>query len=139
MSADQTLAVATNALCVIAFCAPAPVNAAFIAEQISLNPVVVRRALGKMVAAGLVKSIQGASGGYILLQPTSDISLQDVFDALSSKGIFERSNAFPKASCDEGKMIGIAIAGVFARAEGAFANVLRETTLADVLKTAVSD
>jgi Rrf2 family protein len=134
MSADQSLTVATNAMCVIAFCAPQAVSAAFIAEQISLHPVVVRRALGKLVKANLVISTQGASGGYMLAGPAAGITIQNIYDALSSKGIFARSNAGLHANCSEGKVISDVLAAIFGQAEDAFADVLRKITLADVLQ-----
>lgn len=136
LSADQSLAVATNAMCVIAFSAPDAVSATFIAEQTALNPVVVRRALGKLVTAGLVLSTQGSNGGYCLAQPAKKITLQDVYEALSEKGVFERNYAIPQASCEEGQSIGHVLAAVFGQAESSFANVLRQTTLAEVLKRA---
>lgn len=136
MSADQSLAVATNSLCVIAFLAPDPVSATRIAEQISVNPVVIRRAVGKLVAADLVRSIAGVKGGYVLAKSPVDVTLQDVFLAISDKGIFERANSAPRASCREGQAISDAISERYKVAEGAFANVLKATTIAQLLSNA---
>lgn len=136
MSTDQSLAVAANALCVIAYCAPKPISATFIAEQISLHPVVVRRNLGKLVSANLVQSSQGMNGGYVLARAPEEISLQDVFRAISDKGVFARSNAFPQANCSEGERIGIVITEEFAKAEHAFASVLEKTSIAQILQRA---
>lgn len=133
MSHDQSIAVAANAICVIAFLSPAPVSAVMIAEQISLNPVVIRRVVGKLVSAGLVKSIQGVGGGYILAKEPHEIKLQDVFNGVSDKGIFKRSNKIPKANCAEGEAISEAIEKVFTRAEYAFSSVLMETTVQQLL------
>ncbi|MFS8184688.1 RrF2 family transcriptional regulator [Pseudovibrio denitrificans] len=138
MSVDQSLGVAANALCVIAYCAPKPVSATFIAEQISLNPVVVRRTLAKLVTANLVKSTQGAHGGYVLARSATEISLQDVFSALSEKGIFARGNSVPKATCGDGEKISAIIADEFQKADAAFAASLEGILLADILKRAES-
>jgi len=134
VSLDQSLSVAANSLCVIAFLAPAPVPATKIAEQIDVNPVVIRRAVGKLVAAGLVTSIAGAHGGYVLARSAQEISLQDVFVAISEKGIFERANTSPRSSCPEGEVISDAITAVFSQAETAFAQVLKHTTIDTLLK-----
>lgn len=136
MSLDQSLAVAANSLCVIAFLAPDPVPATKIAEQITVNPVVIRRVLGKLVAAGLVRSLAGANGGYLLARQPSEITLQDVFDGVSEKGIFERANSAPRAACSEGEAIGNAITAAFMEAEGAFALVLKKITLDQLLSRA---
>jgi Rrf2 family protein len=133
MSLDQSLAVAANSLCVVAFLAPAPVPATKIAEQIIVNPVVIRRVMGKLVAAGLVRSLAGVNGGYLLTRQPSEITLQEVFAAISEKGIFERANSAPQAACVEGEGISRAITSVFAQAEDAFAKVLQDTTLDQLL------
>lgn len=133
MSTDQSLAVAANSLCVIAFLAPAPVPASKIAEQISVNPVVIRRTVRKLVEAELVESVAGSNGGYVLMRTPSEITMQDVFEALSDKGIFERANSAPRASCAEGEAISEAIVATFRQAEGAFAKVLMATTLDQLL------
>lgn len=136
MSMDQSLAVAANSLCVIAFLAPKPVPASVIAEQISVNPVVIRRATGKLVSAGIARSVAGVNGGYLLCKPPNEITLQDVYSAISEKGIFSRANTTPQAACIEGAAISAAIATVFHTAEDAFARVLQETTLDELLKNA---
>ena len=136
MSLDQSLAVAANSLCVVAFLAPNPVPATRIAEQISVNPVVIRRTVGKLVAADLVRSLAGVNGGYVLARPIGEITMQDVFTAISEKGIFERANSAPRAACPEGEAISKAIISTFSEAEGAFAKVLKETTLEQLLSRA---
>jgi Rrf2 family protein len=136
MSLDQSLAVAANSLCVIAFLAPDPVPATKIAEQITVNPVVIRRVLGKLVAAGLVCSLAGVNGGYLLARPPSEITLQEVFDGISEKGIFERANSTPRAACSEGEAISNAITSAFSEAEDAFAMVLKGITLDQLLSRA---
>ena len=138
MSLNQSLSVATNALCVIAFLAPVPASATKIAEQIDVHPVVIRRAVGKLVSAGLVTSIAGAHGGYVLARDVCEITLHDVFSAMSDKGIFERSNASPRANCTEGKAISDAIASIFSEAEGAFAQILKHKTIGALLRQADS-
>ncbi len=134
MSLDQSLAVAANSLCVIGFLSPAAVPASKISEQIAVNPVVIRRVVGKLVSGGLVESLSGVNGGYILARPADMISLQDVYACISDKGIFERSNSSPRASCPEGEVIGAAILTVFAEAETEFAKVLAKTTLSSLLE-----
>lgn len=136
MSLDQSLAVATNSLCVIAYLAPNPISATKIAEQISVSPVVIRRAVGKLVAAGLVQSLAGVKGGYVLAKMPGDMTLQDVFVAISDKGIFERANSAPRAACADGEAISGAVVDVFKEAEGAFADVLKDTTIAQLLSRA---
>lgn len=136
MSQDQSLSVATNALCVIAFLTPAAVPASKIAEQILVNPVVIRRAVGKLVAAGLVKSLAGVHGGYVMARTPAEITVQDVYSAISEKGIFERANGSPRATCTEGSVISDAISSLFSDAETAFADVLRATTIEALLSRA---
>ena len=46
-----------------------------IAGILNTNPVVVRRLVRQLRAAGLVSSIRGKTGGYQLERPATDISL----------------------------------------------------------------
>ena len=54
-------------------------TSAEIAQHMGTNPVVVRRVLGRLREAGLLKSKKGHSGGWVLAKPASNISLANVY------------------------------------------------------------
>jgi len=136
MSVDQSFAVAMHAMSVMAFSEPDSTNAVFISEQISVHPVVVRRALRKLVNAGLVASWPGAKGGYRLTRGSDEIDLWDVFSAINVTGAFASRNAMPAANCEDGKKIGAVLTDIYEKADGALETELKKTTLALVLARA---
>ncbi len=56
-----------------------------IADHAGTNPVVVRRVLGKLRAAGLLTSEKGHAGGWRLARRPSEITLADVYLALDER------------------------------------------------------
>ena len=61
------------------------ITSAEIAEHIGTNPVVVRRVLGSLRAAGLLNSERGQAGGWSLARPPEQITLADVYRALDDR------------------------------------------------------
>ena len=61
------------------------ITSAEIAEHIGTNPVVVRRVLGSLRAAGLLNSERGQAGGWALARPPEQITLADVYRALDDR------------------------------------------------------
>jgi Rrf2 family protein len=105
MSADQSFAVATHAMCVMAFNGQTPSTSAFIGSSINVNPTVVKRVVKLLVNAGFVESLSGATGGYRLCRPASEISLWDIFFAIKKSGPFDLRYGMPHSSCEEGRRI----------------------------------
>ena len=59
-----------------------PVSAAILAEQSKLPEPTVAKILKLLAGGGLVNSIRGIKGGYILEKDLADISVKDVIHAL---------------------------------------------------------
>ena len=59
-----------------------PVSIASIAERQSISVSYLEQLMAKLKKAGLVKSIRGAQGGYILAKPMETISVGDILRAL---------------------------------------------------------
>jgi Rrf2 family protein len=62
--------------------AGAQVTAAQIASSRLLPPAFIRRIIGKLAAAGIVRTSRGAGGGVSLARPAAEISLLDVVTAM---------------------------------------------------------
>lgn len=56
-----------------------------IADYAGTNPVVVRRVLGRLRAAGLLTSERGHAGGWCLARGPREITLADVYRALDER------------------------------------------------------
>lgn len=61
---------------------PAPLPVREIAKRERLTPVYVEKILVNLRKAGLVKSVRGVNGGYIIALPPKDISVAAVLSAL---------------------------------------------------------
>ncbi len=60
-------------------------TSAEIADHAGTNPVVVRRVLGRLREAGLLKADKGHTGGWRLARSPNDITLADVYLALDER------------------------------------------------------
>ncbi|MEM8823572.1 MAG: Rrf2 family transcriptional regulator [Pseudomonadota bacterium] len=56
-----------------------------IAAHAGTNPVVVKRVLGRLRAAGLLIAEKGHAGGWRLARPPAEITLADVYRALDER------------------------------------------------------
>lgn len=92
-----------------------------IAEHAGTNPVVVKRVLGRLRAAGLLVAEKGHSGGWRLARDPSEITLADVYMALDERLAPAAEEAAPRCAVEdalEHRMAGImeeAEAGLIAR------------------------
>jgi Rrf2 family protein len=80
----------------------APLSSDVLAKSYGTNPVVVRRLLSQLQEAGLVASQRGVGGGSLLAQPAQDISLRQVYEAVS-----EDTKILPRHRGSEGPVAGV--------------------------------
>jgi Rrf2 family protein len=71
-----------------------------IAEHAGTNPVVVKRVLGRLRAAGLLIAEKGHSGGWRLARPPEAITLADVYLALEERLAPEAEHAAPRCAVE---------------------------------------
>ena len=60
----------------------APVTSEVISRMLDTNPVVVRRTMAGLRAAGYLTSVKGHGGGWALARPLDEVTLRDIHDAL---------------------------------------------------------
>ncbi|MFB7757343.1 RrF2 family transcriptional regulator [Streptomyces sp. NPDC056121] len=68
--------------CVVLTVADEPVPAARLAELHDVSPSYLAKQMQALARAGLVRSIQGKTGGYVLMKSAHDITLLDVVQAV---------------------------------------------------------
>lgn len=75
-------------------------SASELSKALSLNPPTVSKVLKLLGGQGLVKSVRGAQGGYVLSRPATQISIAQVIDALDDQpfGLTECTSL--PGSCD---------------------------------------
>lgn len=114
------------------------VTSDFIAASVRVNPVIIRRTLLSLKAAGMVE-VKAGSGGASLIKAPKDITLLDVYRAVDAVentdgGIF-RFHENPNPACPVGRNIHTVLDGHLASAQRALEDELQKVTLADLIKT----
>jgi Rrf2 family protein len=110
-----------------------PVTSDYVAGSVKTNPVVVRRILGLLRRAGLVRIQPGPRGGARLARPASKILLADVYHAVEDGQLLSLHRNAPNPRCPVGRHIGSVLGRVFGEAEAALEATLRRRTLGDVV------
>lgn len=104
----------------------------FIASSVQVHPVVIRRTLLSLKAAGLV-DVKAGSGGAQLLKSPQDITLYDVYWAVDSvEGSLFHFHEHPNPDCPVGKNIHAVLDEHLTQAQTALENALKAVTLADL-------
>ncbi|MET8468934.1 Rrf2 family transcriptional regulator [Streptomyces sp. NPDC006422] len=105
-----------------------------IASSANTNPVVVRRLLSELRAAGLVESRRGAGAGWTLARELKSMNLLDVYEAVETGPLFAMHRATPDQDCVVGHGIQPTMRGIYDGIEDTLRNELSRVTLEDVLQ-----
>lgn len=131
ISSRFTVAVHTL-LCIYKFGKDCKVTSEFIASSVNVNPVIIRRTLGQLQAAGLVETARG-SGGSMLAKSIGSITLLDVYDAVESvEGELFNFHSDPNPSCPVGRNVHRLLDGHLADAQEALESSLRKVRLSEL-------
>ena len=124
-------AVAVHILLLVGRQRGGPATSRVIAASVNTNPVVVRRIMGQLARAGLVRVRRGP-GGAELARPSAEITLFDVWMATRTDrpGPMLPLHATPNPCCAVGERIQALLGETFATVERAMHEALRGQTLA---------
>jgi Rrf2 family cysteine metabolism transcriptional repressor len=110
-----------------------PLQLHLIAERQEISVKYLEQLMVVLRSAGLVRSIRGAKGGYILARPPHKVKMNDVFHCLEGKVMtlecVEHAEACNRAA-------NCASRGLWAKVEQAVDEVLGGVTLQDLADTA---
>ena len=126
--------VAIHVLCLLAAQHPKPLTSGFIAGSVNTNPVVIRRLLGVLRKAGLVRSQPGVSGGWELVGKPENITLGALCQIVRPGPVFAMHSQQPNVLCPVGRNIQRGLSTHYQKAQTAMEAELDRTTIADVLK-----
>jgi len=107
-----------------------PIHLSHIAEQQKISAKYLVHLLASLNAAGLVKTVRGARGGYLLDRPPSEVKLIDIYRVLEGTTSPVDCVDDPK-TCPESRLC--VARGVWARIADAIKNVLESTTLQELV------
>ena len=135
MKITSRFTVAVHTLLVIYnFSATTKVTSDFIAASVQVNPVVIRRTLLSLKAAGMV-DVKAGSGGASIVKDMGDITLYDVYKAVDSMdGDMFHFHENPTPACPVGRNIHAVLDAHLADAQAAMENELKNVTLLDLTK-----
>ncbi|ATL25689.1 RrF2 family transcriptional regulator [Streptomyces formicae] len=129
--------------CVVLTAASEPVPAARLAQLHEVSPSYLAKQMQALSRAGLVRSVQGKTGGYVLTKKAEDITLLDVVQAVDGKNpafvCTEIRQRGPFATPPEQCAKQCPIARAMGAAEAAWRASLAAVTIADLVASVESD
>ncbi len=142
MAGNSRLTIAAHALAWLALAhsrGRAVLTSDEVAASINTNPVIVRRSLGDLQRAGLVVARRGTGAGWRLSRPPGEISLLDVYAAVSPEPLLALHHSEPNLECPVGFGIRPALSEVYDEAAAAFRAALARQTVAGLLERIMND
>jgi Rrf2 family protein len=129
--------------CVVLTSAKSPVPATRLAELHDVSPTYLAKQLQALSRAGIVKSVQGKAGGYLLTRSPAEISVLDIVEAIDGPAsafvCTEIRQRGPLAAAPEACTAPCAISRAMAAGEAARRGALRSITIADLATNVESD
>ena len=107
----------------------------FMAASIGTNPVIIRKLLQQLKAAGLIKVSRG-TGGVTITRPLDQITFLDIYKAVECTPDEElfHFHEIPNSTCPVGRNIHRVLDGRLLQVQKAMEDKLAGMTLADVKK-----
>lgn len=134
ISSRFTLAVHIFA-CIDVFKDDYKVTSDFLAGSTNVNPVIVRKILGQLKAAGLVEVARG-SGGASIPKPLKEISFLDIYNAVEciENGELFHFHENPNTDCPVGRNIHMVLDDKLMWVQKAMEAELSSITLEDIMQ-----
>lgn len=108
-----------------------------IAEMLNTNAVVVRRTMAALKRHGIVSSVGGRSGGWVLLRELSELTLLDLHHALNEGRALEAGVATDHPTCPIEGATNTALTRAFQHAEGRLLEEFGKMKLSEIARGAV--
>ncbi|MDY6922907.1 MAG: Rrf2 family transcriptional regulator [Pseudomonadota bacterium] len=114
---------------------PGPVTSETIAKMLQTNPVVVRRTMGGLKAAGYLTSDKGHGGGWRLSKPLDEVTLRDIHAALGSPKVFAIGISDDHPRCLVEQAVNAAMRDAMHEAEQRLLTRFGEVTIGELSRT----
>ena len=106
-----------------------------LSKTVNTNPVVIRRLLGELNGAGLIRAVRGKQGGFMLARDTKGISLLDIYRAVNGdEGLVSLHDNPQNRACAVSCKVRGVLSKHLNKAQGVFEHELGKVILADVEK-----
>lgn len=132
ISSRFTLAIHIFA-CIDTFGDEYKVTSDFLAGSTNVNPVIIRKILGQLKGADLIKVARG-TGGTTIAKPLDEITFLDIYNAVEcvENGELFHFHENPSTNCPVGRNIHHILDDKLARVQNAMEKELASITLADI-------
>ncbi len=134
MAANSQFAMAVHILTMLAKSCDGNVKSDYIAGSVNTNAVVIRRLLGHMAEAKLVTSQTGAFGGTRLARPPEEISLCEIYKAVTCGEVFALHAKSPNQDCPVGRNIEAVLCNLQKEIDKSVGEKLGQYTLQSVIE-----
>ena len=131
---NSQFAMAVHVLVMLAKNSDGNLKSEYLAESVNTNAVVIRRLLCQLSQANLVISQTGAAGGTRLAKCAKQISLNEIYTAVSTGEVFALHRQKPNQDCPVGKNIEAVLCNLQKQIDQAIENKLSQKTLQNVLE-----
>jgi Rrf2 family protein len=129
--------------CVVLTASTEPVPSARLAELHDVSSTYLAKQLQALSRAGLVHSVQGKSGGYVLTRSPDEITLLDVVEAIDGEQstfvCTEIRQRGPLATPADACSAPCPVARAMLAADQAWRDALRDVTIADLRRNVAAD
>lgn len=134
MQFSVRLTMATHILlCIEKFQGEYKTTSTFLAGSVNVHPVIIRKTLGQLRAAGLVEVAAGVGGAKLTKSP-KDITLLDVFQAVEEDEDLFHFQENPNPNCPVGRNIHHILGTRLEKIKQHMMDDLANITLEDLLK-----
>ena len=125
-------------LCIAKFDGVFKTTSTFLASSVNVNPVIIRKTLGQLKAAGLVEVAAGVGGAKLTKAP-QDITLRDVFQAVEEDEDLFHIQDNPNPKCPVGRNIHRVLGSRLSTVKNHMLSDFSKITLANLLEDMPDD
>ena len=120
-------------LCIAKFDGVFKTTSTFLASSVNVNPVIIRKTLGQLKAAGLVEVAAGVGGAKLVKEPC-DITLKEIFNAVEDDEDLFHIQEHPNPQCPVGRNIQQVLGNKLSVIKNHMLEDFANITLADLLE-----
>ncbi|MCZ8238296.1 MAG: Rrf2 family transcriptional regulator [Leptospiraceae bacterium] len=131
---ETKFAVTTHLMTALAYNSDKWMSSEELSKSLRTNPSFIRKLIGSLVKAGLVKSQRGKIGGVQLNLAATEIKLSQIYEAISEKNLILLPQKEPFYECPVSLSMGRIMGSISQNMEEAVLASLQSIYLSDVLK-----
>jgi Rrf2 family protein len=137
VSASVKLSNTVKALCFLVRKSPDPQSSSEIGRNTCINSSKIRQLLSMVCKAGIISSVQGPSGGFVLNRKPEDIHLQEIYCAIEDRKAFHLDIADVRGGeCSSTLKVNDFFQNLFDEIQVEIEEKMKNISLADIAGTA---